>query len=83
MALAEIVPVFEAGEAGQGIEGMDGGEVGIGDFAENALEGRDAEGNAGGVEDRGIQLFEVIAAPLFPAAPLPFGFDEAAAFFEM
>jgi hypothetical protein len=62
---------------------MDGGEVGIGDLAEEAFEGRDAEGHAGGVEDRGIQLFEVIAAPFSPVASLPFGFDEPEAFFDM
>ena len=83
MALAEVVPVFEAGEAGQGVEGMDGGEVGVGDLAEEAFEGRDAEGDTGRVEDRGIQLFEIVAAPFFPAAPLPFGLNEAEAFFDM
>jgi hypothetical protein len=83
MASAEVVPVFEAGEAGQGVKGMNRGEVGVGDFSEEAFEGGDAEGHARGVEDCGIQLFEVIAAPFFPAAPLPFGLDEAEAFFDM
>jgi hypothetical protein len=83
VVLAEVVPVFEAGEAGQGIEGMDGREVGVGDLAEESFEGRDTEGHTGGVEDRGIQLFEVIAAPFFPVASLPFGFDEPEAFVNM
>lgn len=47
----EGVPVFEAGEAGQGVEGMDGGEVGIGYFTEESFEGRYAEGYAGGIVD--------------------------------
>jgi hypothetical protein len=83
VALAEIIPVFEAGEAGEGIKGMNGREVGIGDFSEEAFECRDAEGYAGSVEDRGIQLFEIIAAPFFPGASLPFGFDEPEAFVDM
>lgn len=62
---------------------MDGGEVGVGDLAKEAFEGRHAEGDTGGVEDRGIQLFEIIAGPFFPAAPLPFGFDEPEAFLDM
>ena len=83
IALPELIPVFEACEARQGVEGMDGGEVGVGDFSEEAFQGRNAERYAGGVEDCGIQLFEVIAAPFFSAAPLPFGLDEAEAFFDM
>ena len=83
MALPELIPVFKAGEAGQGVEGMDGREVGVSDFSEEAFEGGDAEGYTGSVEDRGIQLFEVIAAPFFSVASLPFGLDEAEAFFDM
>jgi hypothetical protein len=81
--LAKVIPVFEPGEAGQGIEGVYGRKVGVGNFAEKAFEGRDAEGDAGSVKNRGIQLLEIIAAPVFSAAPLPFGFDEPEAFFDM
>lgn len=73
--MAEVVPVFEAGKAGQGVEGMNGGEVGVGDFSEEAFEGGNAEGYARGVENCGIQLFEVVAAPFLSAAPLPFRLD--------
>ena len=83
MALPELIPVFKAGEAGQSVEGMDGREVGVSDFSEEAFEGGDAEGYTGRVEDRGIQLFEVITAPCFSVASLPFGLDEAEAFFDM
>jgi hypothetical protein len=54
MALAEVVPVFESGEAGQGVEGMNRGKVGVGDFSEEAFKCGNAEGYAGGVEDCGI-----------------------------
>lgn len=83
MVLAEIVPVFEAGETGEGVESMDGGKVGVGNLSEEAFERGDAEGYARGVEDRGIQFFEVVAAPIFSATALPFCFDEAEAFFDM
>ncbi len=81
--LPKVVPVFETGKAGQGIEGVYGRKVGVGDFAEKAFEGRNAKGDTGGVKNRGIQLLEIIAAPVFSAAPLPFGFDEPEAFFDI
>lgn len=62
---------------------MYGWKVGIGDFSKKAFEGRDAEGNPRRVKDRGIQLFEIIAAPLFPTASLPFDFDKPEALLDM
>ena len=39
VVLAEVIPIFETGEAGEGVEGVDGWKVGVGDFAEEAFEG--------------------------------------------
>lgn len=39
VALPEVIPVFEAGEAGQRVEGMDGWEIGVSNFSEEAFEG--------------------------------------------
>ena len=62
---------------------MDGGEVWVGNLSEEAFQGGDAEGHTGGVEDGRIQFLEIIAAPIFSVAALPFCFDEAEAFFNM